>query len=158
MRRRTILVMLFPIVLFAIGQPRNASAELARWDQERVAKIAADLYEAVKDLRDTARKQPPPTAGSLQTRSHYRLLDDLRLIRNETKHLANELKAGQSRDETFPVYRRVQGLRRTAAENARRLFIHEPVLAKIDAARDVLRRLRPYYEEEPKAEDEPGDA
>jgi hypothetical protein len=120
------------------GEPRT-------WDLAEVAALADELYEAVKDLRDSARRASDPGIASGQARSTHRLLDTLRLIRNESKHLASRLNEGAGRDETLPVFRRIGQLRLQAAEDARRLMLLQPVLDRIEAARSVLEKLEPYY-------------
>jgi hypothetical protein len=122
------------------GEPRA-------WDQAEAAALADQLYEAVKDLRDSVRKASDPSIASGQARATHRLSDTLRLIRNESKHLAARLAEGAGRDETFPVFRRIGQLRLQAAEDARRIMLVQPVLERIDAARSVLEKLEPYYAE-----------
>jgi glutamine synthetase type III len=129
------------VLLPSIGR----AGELRAWDQAEVAALADELYEAVKDLRNSVRKSSNPSIASGQARSTHRLLDTLRLIRNESKHLANRLDEGAGRDETLPVFRRIGRLRLEAAEDARRINLLQPVQDRIEAARTVLEKLEPYY-------------
>jgi hypothetical protein len=123
-----------------------ASGELAKWNQERVAKLAGELAESTKDLESPVRQDPNQTYGSGQAQDYHRLRDELRLIRKETRHLARRLADGASREETDPVWQRVGVLARNAAEIAKRMHLPEPVLDSIAQTADLWRRLRPYYD------------
>jgi hypothetical protein len=140
--------LLLPITAFVLTASL-ASAELAVWDQAKVTAIAAELVAATKDLRGALRKQQPPTLGQPGMASFHRLRDELSAIETAAGRLHRALAEGGTRDETFPTYRRMIRSVRNAAEDARRISIGEPAAGKIKAAGDVLRRLRPYYEEEP---------
>ena len=55
------------------------------------------------------------------------------------------LHEGAGRDETLPVFQRIGELRLRAAEDARRINLLQPVQDRIEAARNVLEKLEPYY-------------
>ena len=80
-----------------------------------------------------------PGGGSSAQR--YRLKDRLRLMESESKHLASALGDGEGRDETYPVFQRIDEIRRDAVEDAERMFLQQPVLEKIQAARPVMEEL-----------------
>ncbi len=125
------------------------------WDQANVTALAWQLHEAVVDLREQVRRQPPLGIASGQDRGRHQLLDLLRLLRTESRHLARELEAGQGHDPTYPVYQRIQEMRRAAALRARRQFITEPVMQRIEQAREILIELGRYYRpEEPPGTEE----
>ena len=88
-----------------------ASAGQKEWNQEEVTAIAKQLAGSVKDLRAAFRREGSPTREHMQGRAHHQMRDDLRLIRNETAHLARELEAGKGSDETLPIVRRLGMLR-----------------------------------------------
>jgi hypothetical protein len=140
------LGILLILVLGLAASLGAAESEPIAWDQSRVSELASQLQEAVKGLRDSARKQGRPTGGSGQVRAYNRLLDRLRLIEAESRHLAASLGGGAGRDETEPVFERLDLLRRDAAEEARRLFMTKPLMDRIETARGVLEELRPYYQ------------
>lgn len=127
----------------------SASAELTPWNQEQVTAIAGELHEKTRDLRDTLRRQPAPTLGQPGKRAFFRLRDELGSIDSSARRLHSALAAGEGRDETFPTYRRMILSVRNAARELRRMDLGEPANGRIQAAADVLRRLRPYFEEEP---------
>jgi len=125
--------------------PTAGLAQTKAWDQAAVTALAEELHEAVKGLREAVRRSNDPSIASGQASSNYRLLDDLRLIRNETRHLADELKAGAGRDATLPVVERIEEIRRDAANEARRIMLQKPTPERIAAARGVLEKIKPYY-------------
>ena len=128
-----------------------ASAELTPWTQEEVTAIAAELAETTTDLRDALRRQPPPTLGQPGKRAFHQLRDDLASIQATARRLHNSLAEGATREETLPTYQRLNSSVRRAADELRRMQLGEPAAGKVQAAAEVLRRLRPYYEEEPPA-------
>ncbi len=124
------------------ARPENAPA----WDQAEATAAAQSLAAALDGLRDALRRQPDasmvPGAGS---RSRHRLPDRLRLMESESKQLALQLGEGRSRDETFPIFERINLIRRDAVEDARRMFLQQPVIEKIEAARGPLEELASFY-------------
>jgi hypothetical protein len=52
-------------------------------------------------------------------------------------------------EETFPTYQRLLSTARRAERESRRIALKEPVPTHIEAAADAIRRIRPFYEEEP---------
>jgi len=128
--------------------PTLAAAERAAWDQARVTAIAADLSSATDNLYDAFYKLPPPSVAQ-QGKFYYSIKQKLRVLKNETRHLANELKQGGTLDSTLPTYQNIQQLRRSVQDDARMSgFVPEDVLALADKARDAGLRLAPYYDEE----------
>ena len=80
------------------GEPTLAAeAELPAWDQEKVTELAEKLASSVRNLRRSARKQPPDTIASGQSASRMRLMDRLRLIERETRSLHDELSNGEGK-------------------------------------------------------------
>ncbi len=84
-----------------------ATGELLPWDQEKVTAIAAELPPATRALRESLRRQPPPTLGQAGKRAFWRLRDQLRSIESSSRRLHNALLAGEGHEETFPIYRRM---------------------------------------------------
>jgi hypothetical protein len=140
---------LCPVAAAAEDTPDVSAApapDPTAWDQERAASQAADLDTALSGLRDALRNEPSasivPGGGSMQ---RHRIRDRLRVMENESRFLAEQLKGGSSRDETLPVFERIDLIRRDAVEDARRIFLSKPVLDKIDAARGPLEELAKLY-------------
>ena len=127
--------------------PTASLAELAKWDQDRVTQIAEEFAVAMKDLRKEMQAAPPITDPARQ-RALYVALDDIRIMTNGSTLLANKLKAGESRDETFAQWRRLDMVRRDFEENARKADIEDAIMDKILTAGELLIRLTPYYRDE----------
>jgi hypothetical protein len=124
-----------------------ASAELARWDQARVAKYAAELK-----LATAALKQSIDDIGILnaaQMNALYQVKDTVELLDGAANGLDHALRDGKGRDETLPRFKRVDSLRRDAEEEGRSADIPEAVFEKIFPVGAALMKLRPYYLEEP---------
>ena len=133
--------------------PVFAAAELPKWDQTRVTAIAAEFSEAVAKAGLEVDKQKGGRVEVGKERAFYEFREDMRLAKNSSRHLAKELQNGKGREETYPIFKRLKTLRNDAAENARRADMPESTLSAVTAAGELLNRLRPYYEEEPKADD-----
>lgn len=133
----------------AVSIPGAGSAELAKWDQARVTATATEFAEAAQGVQDAFYKEPSQNIGSGQARSYYRLKQLVRRIKTEARHLAAQLEEGKGFDETLPVYENLMQLIADAREDARRTFTSNFVLDKVAVANDALRRLTPYYQEEP---------
>ena len=144
--KHSFLPALVAVVLFAV--PAHAT-EREKWDQAALTELSSELVESVKDLRDSARRQPPSTVASGQSRARHRLIDLLRLIEQECKALHDALAAGESHDQTISIFERIEEMRIRAAEQARRMFLPEQTMDKIKAARGVLEKIRPYYDAKP---------
>ena len=127
--------------------PARTSA--AAWDQQEVTKLAGQLAEAVSGVYEEFRKQPEVDISTMQSRSRYRLQDELRLLEGETRELARQLKSGEGRDATQPIYDRVGSLARDAREEGRRQLIAKPVQERVDRAEELWAQLTPYYASAP---------
>ena len=145
--RRTIAV---GAALSFLLLPTAALAELAKWDQARVTQTADEFAAAMKDLRKEMQAAPPMTDPARQ-RALYVALDDVRIMTNTATLLANKLKAGEGREETYAAWRRLDLLRRDFEESARKAMIEDAIMAKIVTAGGLLIRLTPYYKAEGEA-------
>jgi len=140
--RRWVVALVLGLVFSASG----ARAELAAWDQAKVATIAKQLVSATQDLYDTFYKQLPPTAGSGQSREFYRLKQVTRVMKTEARELAGQLEKGEGHDETLPSYESLMEMVRTARELGARIFATEDLKRKATAVRGLLNQLGPYYD------------
>jgi hypothetical protein len=130
-----------------------ASAELATWDQKRVAKYAAELTVATADLRKAF------DAVGIQNIAHqnamYQVKDTVKMLDTAANGLAEALGNGKGHDETMPRYKRVESLRRDAEEEGRSADIPDSVFEKVFSVGSALLKLRPYYVDEPMPEEKP---
>jgi hypothetical protein len=138
------------LALALLVLPIAAAAELPKWDQPRVTAIANELSEAVAKAALEVDKQKGGRVEVGKERAFYEFREDMRLAKNTSRHLAKELQSGKGREETYPTFKRLKTLRNDAVENARRADMPESTLAAITAAGELMNRLHPYYEEEPK--------
>jgi hypothetical protein len=144
--RHSFFPALVAVFLFAV--PTQA-AEREKWDQAALTKLSGELVESVKDLRGSARRQPPDSIASGQSRARHRLLDLLRLIEQECKALRDALAAGEGHDQTISIFERIEETRVRAAQEARRMFLPVQTMDQMKAARAVLEKIRLYYDAKP---------
>jgi hypothetical protein len=130
---------------FVIGLVAPGPAGAAEWNQEEVTAVAVQLQEATQELYDSFYKQPTQGIGSGQARAYQELKQQLRRVRQESRHLAAALTKGEDHDETLPIYRNLMEEVRDAQENARRVFSTGPVIEKANVAREALEKLSTYY-------------
>jgi hypothetical protein len=123
-----------------------ASAELAKWEQERVTKYAEELSVATDDLRQAL--EGVGIQNVTQANAYYQVRDTVKSLDQAAEGLAASLKAGEGYDKTLPRYKRLQSLRRDAAEEGQRADIPEAVFEKVFSVGSALMKLRPYYEAE----------
>jgi hypothetical protein len=140
-----LLATLFACALF-VGLSAPVRAELAAWDQARVAALAKQLEEASKVLYDTFYKQPPPNIGSGHSQDYRRLKQEVRRIKSEARELATALGKGEGREDTLPIYESLMEIVRSARDNARRVFTTQDVQARAGEVRHTLNELAPYYD------------
>lgn len=144
---RSLAALISLAALVAAAAP--AFAELTPWDQEAVTEIAGELNQATRDLRAAARRQPPPTLGQPGRHAFHQIRDELGAIETASRRLHTALQAGEGREATLPTYRRLIRSVRNVANELPRVPLQKPVTTKLDTAADALRRLRPFYEEQP---------
>src|SRR3972149_4697312 len=128
-----------------------ASAELATWDQQRVAKYAAELKLATADLKKAL--DSVGIQNFAQQNAIYQLEDTVEMLDTAANGLDHALKSGKGRDETLPRYKRVESLRRDAEEEGRSADIPDAVFEKVFSVGSALLKLRPYYVDQPAQEE-----
>ncbi len=128
---------------FALATASSSGA--AEWNQEEVTAVAQQLQVATTELYDSFYKQPTQGIGSGQARAYLELKQQLRRVRQESRHLATSLAKDEGHDETLPIYRNLMEEVRNAQENARRVYTTGPVIEKANVAREALEKLATYY-------------
>lgn len=136
------------VVLLALSAPASAAPAQA-WDQEKVTELAKQLETATGELWTTFRQQPPPGMGQGQSRSFFRLQQQIRQLRSESRSLSRMLQRGAGHDETLPSFESMMQTVRSAQDEARRVFSGADVRERADAARAVLNQMTPFYEADP---------
>jgi hypothetical protein len=124
----------------------TARAELAAWDQAKVAALATDLKTASDSLYDAFLQQPTPNLGSMQSNGYYRLKQLVRMLRSEAGVFARSLAKGEGREQTAWIYETLMSLARSARDEAGRVFVATDLSERAAAVRGVLNRLGPYYD------------
>jgi hypothetical protein len=123
-----------------------ASAELAKWDQARVAKYAEELSVATTDLKQSL--DGVGIQNFAQQNALYQVKDTVEMLNRAAAGLAEALKSGKNREETMPRYRRLKSLQRDAEVEGRSADIPESVFQRVFATGSALIKLAPYYEED----------
>jgi hypothetical protein len=128
-----------------------ANAELATWNQERVAKYAAELKEATAALRQAI--DGVGIQNAAQQNALYQVENTVEMLDTAANGLDHALRKGEGREQTLPRYRRLKSLQRDAELEGRSADIPESVFQKVFSVGSALIKLAPYYEE-----DEPREA
>ena len=118
-------------------------AEPTAWDEAEVAKLAQQLVVEVAAIKENIagrRDEADPQSA------RWVVLDDLMQLQHRVVAFEGLVRAGQGRENTEPVFRRIQ----TAVDNARRDAPAFPEVQKqrehIDRAAAALTALSSYYE------------
>jgi len=73
------------------------------------------------------------------------LMDKLRVLERDSKKLADQIQAGQDRAATLPLFVRLDNLRIQAAEDARRMFLAQETIDRIQNSRATFEAMRRYF-------------
>ena len=136
------------ITLLGLLWALPAASEPKEWDQAAVTSLAAQLAQQAGDIRQAVRRVPESGMNVSTRRTRWQVLDDLRVMENTVRNFARRLTGGAGREETYPMFQRIQTLRRDIAEHSRRVNLVEPVTSKLETARELLAQIEPYYEAE----------
>ena len=124
-RHRAVYHAIWIGLVLALASPAGSTAPV-KWNQEEAAAIALQLYEGVDSLDDTLYKQGSSDRMDSGGLDYHRLRDRVRVMRSESRHLANELKKGKGHDETIYAFERLMELVRDARELANGLSSRSP--------------------------------
>jgi gas vesicle protein len=134
------------VLAFAVSLAAPAGAELAAWDQAKVAALGKQLNQAANDLYSTFYKQGPPQLGSGQANDYRSLKQTMRRIQSEARELDAALAKGNGRDDTKDIYESLMELVRDAREDVQRVFTTKDVQDRATAMRQLLNQIAPYYD------------
>ena len=81
----------------------------------------------------------------MQSRAHFQMADDLRVLRTETRALASQLESGAGLEQTLPIARRCRTVIRDLRATARRLQLVEPALGLAQRAEEIIAKIGPFY-------------
>jgi hypothetical protein len=137
--------------LVAIGlAPGAAFADLKPWNQEEVTELAKALHVAVKEVRQSMRRE---STGDLaaQARARQRMLETLKVLEKSCGQLAARLEAGAGHEETLNIAKKIRSLVRDAETEGRKFMTTQQTDERVAPAEQALDGLAPYYFE-PQAE------
>jgi hypothetical protein len=135
--------------LLAIGlAPGAAFADLKVWNQEEVTEIAKALHVAVKEVRQSMRRE---STGDLsgQARARQRMLGILKVLEQSCSQLAARLEGGAGRAETLNIAKKIRSLVRDARTEGRKFMTTQQTDERVEPANQILAALAPYYFAEP---------
>lgn len=134
------------VVVLSVAFATSARAEVTKWDQAKITALAQQLEVAANDLNETFRRQPVPSAGSMQSRAFFRLRHAIRALRRESRSLSRALQGGAGHDETLPSFTSLMQTVAAARDEAPRVFSSQDVVQRADAVRAILNQISPYYD------------
>jgi len=139
---------LAPIFVAAVGLlavAPAAHAESIAWDPQKVAALARDLEVATRQLYDSFEKLPPLEKGSRHTRAYFRLKQEARHMKRESRWLARALEQGRDQEEALPAYESVVTAMRGARKDAAEVQTNADFQTKADAVSAILDSLARFF-------------
>ena len=121
-----------------------AATALEEWDQARVTALAGELHQAVKKVREQVRLDPGASTPT-QSKKRADLDQKLRELDRSCTQLARKLEAGEGRDETFGLARKLRTQVRDIDVVWRVTFLTEGSKSATEPAVAAMRALGPYY-------------
>jgi hypothetical protein len=131
--------------LLVLAGPAPALETDLSWNQEEVAKVAAQFHEAVNGLVARARMGRDVQTTINQGARDFLLQEDLSTLQRVSAALARRLGEGQDREQTTVLFDRVENVVQRAVVQQRSAQVLENAQDEISKARDVLNQLRLYY-------------
>jgi len=136
-------VLLVGLVL-GTGAAVVAAAEPAPWDEKRILKLTSRLVIEVDAIKTgIAREWERADKSS----ARYIVLNDLMMIQPRVVAFEGLVRAGQGRDKTEPVFRRIQDAVENAREDAQKYPAVRSQSKRIDTANAILEELGTFYGE-----------
>jgi hypothetical protein len=131
--------------LLVLAGPAPALEQDLAWNQEEVAKVAEQFYEAVSGLVLRARMGRNVQTTLAQGNRDFLLQEDLSALQRVSAALARRLAQGHDREQTEVLFDRVENVVQRAVVNQRSAQVLENAQSDIDEARGILNQLRLYY-------------
>lgn len=133
--------MTLAVAALALGGVR--AAEMTAWNQEAAAEAAKSFEQTVSDIYTSLKLED----GAPQARQNKTFLvaEDIRTLQRWSRRLATQLAAGESRDDTEPLFQRTLRI----VDRLRETMPGIPAFAShtddIKKARAQLEALAPLY-------------
>jgi len=135
-----------PAAATAAADAAEDTTPQLEWDSERMTQLTADLATAMRDVRNSFRKNPVmQTPDSGKRRTADQMMEVLRGLDRHTASLATRVSRGQTAEETRPTARRIGTLLRDANQLGRRLMTSEWTDQRILPAMELINEIAPYY-------------
>ena len=138
-------IMVAAAALLVLAGPAPALEMDLAWNQEEVAKVAEQFYEAVSGLVLRARTGRNVQTTLAQGNRDFLLQEDLGTLQRVSAALARRLAQGHDREQTRVLFNRVENVVQRAVVNQRSAQVLENAQADIDKAGGILNQLRLYY-------------
>jgi hypothetical protein len=124
-----------------------AAADLAAWDQNRVAGIAKNLAAACDAFREAVRHQPGVAdVGSGNAQNGLELGQSAGALRERSMALSGHLAKGKGYDQTRNEWSGLREIADDVEEHAQRSPLDDPTMAAWAKVADLMRQLAPYYD------------
>jgi hypothetical protein len=120
----------------------RAAAEAIPWDQQKVIRLTRDLTLQASKVKDGIRSEYDIAD---KESARYFVLHDVMDIHHRSIALLGLLRAGKGREESEPLFRRIQSLVEHAQRDMQRFPEIEKQRKHIDAADAKLAELAAYY-------------
>ena len=132
-------------VILLTGTTQAFEAELP-WNQEDVTQLAKQLKTTVDGLIQQGEFEERAAGFSPKALENYLLIEDLKQLKRYAKVLVSQLEAGQGREDTAGLLRRIQTVGRDLEVGKQASPILEGSGPEIDKLRGFLGELQAYYE------------
>jgi hypothetical protein len=141
---RNVTAALAGVILLA-GTTQAFDAELP-WNQEDVTRLAKQLKTTVNGLIQQGEFEERAAGFSPKALENYLLIEDLKQLERYSKVLVSQLEAGQGREDTAGLFRRIQTVGRDLEVGKQASPILEGAGPEIDKVRGFLGDLKAYYQ------------
>ena len=137
------------LVLFALpgcqgmsGMSAPTADPTQAWSQSLVSGLAGKLHDQVSSLYTTA-LDDPEFAG--EQGPFQQVLNDLRILQEDSDELHSQLEAGKSRTETLNIWQNIEETARDARESAGWTQLPDDFRAKAESAVGIVDQLKPFF-------------
>ncbi len=128
--------------LLAATAPASGQGAAKAWDQEAMVGLTKRFLEQTKHIQEGVGRHVEEAAPDSPRRI---VLDDVYAIHHRGVALATAVGAGQGRDLTEPIFRRLMSGVQNARQDAKRFPEIEAVRSYIDKANELLGEMAAYY-------------
>ena len=142
---KTLLASLLLVAAVAVIAPSPAFAQAAAWDQTKVTALARDLEVATRLLYDGFDELPPLEKGARHTRAYFRLKQEVRHMKRESRWLARALERGHTQEEALPGFESVVTAMNGARKDAAEVKTTAEFQKQADSVSGILAALAPYF-------------